>query len=201
MQTGPRLGCQEPLSATRVCKKAMAMLFESSEPPGLSRTVDLVIRLILRSANRHLAAALMLLGAAVAAWPPAPAMAEDGGSGSPVAGAEQAAIRTVIRSQMDAFLADDGSRAFSFASPGIRRMFQSPKTFMSMVRRGYPAVYRPRSVEFRDILMLHGRPVQRVYIVGPDNRPVIAEYSMERQPTGHWLIDGCRLTQVPERMI
>ena len=64
---------------------------------------------------------------------------------------------------------------------------------MAMVRQGYPPVYRPRSVDFRELVTSEGRIVQKVLFVGPDGVPVIAEYFMERQPDGSWRIDGCRL--------
>ena len=111
--------------------------------------------------------------------------------------ADRAAIRHVIEGQLDAFRRDDGVAAFSFASPSIRRMFKTPDIFMDMVRRGYQAVYRPRSLEFRDLEEAEGKIVQPVFVVGPDNVAVMALYVMQRQPDGAWLIDGCYL--VPAR--
>ena len=102
-------------------------------------------------------------------------------------------MRDVIQGQMDAFRRDDGQTAFSFASPDIRRMFQTPEIFMSMVRQGYAPVYRPREVEFREVVERDGKVVQRVYVVGPDGVPVIALYIMERQSNGSWKIGGCTL--------
>jgi hypothetical protein len=107
--------------------------------------------------------------------------------------ADQEAVQAIIRSQLNAFLADDGATAFSFASPGIQGMFGSADTFMKMVRQSYPQVYRAREAEFRDVVEIHGRPTQRVLLVGPDGKPVIALYAMERQPDGSWRIDGCML--------
>ncbi len=59
-----------------------------------------------------------------------------------------AEIRGVIERQLAAFERDDADGAFAFASPGIRRRFGTPETFMDMVRRHYPPVYRPRDVAF-----------------------------------------------------
>jgi hypothetical protein len=112
--------------------------------------------------------------------------------------ADGAAIRGVIESQLDAFRRDDGPGAFARASPDIRAMFRDPDTFMGMVRGGYAAVYRPREVEFRDLGLEGGRWIQRVLFVGPDGVPVIARYTMERQPDGSWLIDGCVLERAPD---
>ena len=107
--------------------------------------------------------------------------------------ADRAAIRRVIESQLQAFLSDDGGKAFSFATPAIQGMFQPPENFMEMVRKGYQPVYRARAVSFKDIIDLHGAPAQRVIVVGPDGVPVMAVYPMRRMPDGGWLIDGCYL--------
>ena len=112
--------------------------------------------------------------------------------------ADRAAFVRTIEQQLDAFRADDGPTAFSFASPGIQSLFGSPDRFMEMVRSGYRAVYRPRSAQFLGAVETPRGPVQRVLFVGPDGRPVIAEYHMERQPDGTWRIDGVILTEVDD---
>jgi hypothetical protein len=111
--------------------------------------------------------------------------------------ADRAAIRDVIGRQVEAFGRDDGETAFGFASPTIRRMFGSAEIFMDMVRQGYQPVYRPRAFDFREIVSLHGQPAQKVYVIGPDGRPVTAIYPMRQLPDGTWRIDGCFL-QAPE---
>jgi hypothetical protein len=107
--------------------------------------------------------------------------------------ADRRAILSVIGEQLEAFRRDDGAAAFAFASPGIRAQFRDPETFMAMVRSGYRPVYRPREVEFRDLVELAGRLTQRVLLVGPDGVAVVAHYFMQRQPDGSWRIDGCIL--------
>jgi len=107
--------------------------------------------------------------------------------------ADKPAIVGVIQKQLDAFQGDRAAEAFGYASPDIQHLFGTPDKFMAMVRQGYPPVYRPRSVDFRELVTSEGRIVQKVLFVGPDGVPVIAEYFMERQPDGSWRIDGCRL--------
>ena len=116
---------------------------------------------------------LVLLGL-VAAFGAGPARAAESlGEG------DRAAIRQVVEDQLDAFRRDDGAAAFGFASPFIQEKFGTPDNFMTMVRSGYGAVYRPRRVEFREIA---DDPdlgiVQKVLLVGPDGRPVLAIYQM-----------------------
>jgi hypothetical protein len=112
--------------------------------------------------------------------------------------AERNAIRAVVQAQLDAFQRDDGAAAFGYASPSIRAMFRTPERFMAMVREGYAPVYRPRGVEFRDVVRWRGRITQRVRLVSPDGVPVIANYLMERQDDGSWRIDGCILEEVAD---
>ena len=91
------------------------------------------------------------------------------------------------------------AQAFAYASPAIQSIFKNPDTFMSMVRAGYKPVYRPREVEFRDLVAVEGRWTQRVLVVGPDGVPVVVQYVMEKQPDGSWRIDGCVFEQSTEQ--
>ena len=114
-------------------------------------------------------------------------------------GAQQA-IRSVIESQLAAFQRDDGVKAFSFASPGIRRKFGTAETFMQMVKTGYPSVYRPREVEFRALRQRGDLLQQEVLFVGPDGQPLLALYTMEQQADGSWRIAGVVLIKAPDAM-
>ena len=68
-----------------------------------------------------------------------------------VAGPVQAdPIEDVITSQLDAFNARNTERAFSFASPMIKRLFGTPDNFGGMVARGYPMVWDNDFVRFLD---------------------------------------------------
>ncbi len=112
---------------------------------------------------------------------------------------DRTAIVGIIEQQLAAFQADDGALAFSFASPTIQRLFQTADNFMTMVRTGYPPVYRPRTHEFLDPVLTEGGWTQPVLLVGPDGVPVIADYFMELQPEGQWLINGCSLRREPQQ--
>lgn len=128
---------------------------------------------------------MMMMLAPLAAW------AQDRPADLP--DADRAAIRSVIRSQIDAFRRDDGAAAFGYASPGIQQMFGDAATFMQMVRRGYAPVYRPGAVAFGALVESDGKPVQRVELTAPDGTHDLALYFMEREPDGTWRIDGCML--------
>ena len=119
-----------------------------------------------------------------------PAQAQD----QALSAADRGAIRQTIQDQVEAFRRDDDDAAFGYASPTIQTMFGTSASFMAMVRRGYQPVYRPQSFDFREIVMLNGKPTQKVAVVGPDGRAVTAFYPMVQLPDGHWRIDGCYLS-------
>ena len=109
--------------------------------------------------------------------------------------AERASIQDVISRQLEAFKRDDGAAAFAFASPTIRRQFESPDRFLAMVREGYRPVYRPKAVTFGRLVEASGAPIQEVLILGKDGVGYLAAYQMERQDDGSWRIAGCVLAR------
>lgn len=119
-----------------------------------------------------------------------PAHAQDA-----IAAGDQAAIRSVILQQMDAFRRDDANGAFGFAAPTIQSMFGSADRFLDMVQRGYKPVYRPRSVDFAALSQVDGAIVQDVELIGPDGLPYTARYTMEREADGSWRISACQLVE------
>lgn len=111
---------------------------------------------------------------------------------------EKTEFQRIIAAQISAFRADDGPTAYSFAAPVVRNIFPTPEIFMSMVKRGYPQVYRPQSFNFTEALIDPlGRPAQKMLVVGPDGKTYEALYSMEKQPDGTWRISGCTLLEIP----
>lgn len=110
---------------------------------------------------------------------------------------DSSAIRGVIDGQLQAFLADDVERAWSYASPGIQGMFRTTDNFMAMVRQGYAPVYRPKSYAFGELRPSPVGPEQEVRIVDAAGENWVAVYTMEQQPDGSWRIAGCRLVKAP----
>ena len=112
--------------------------------------------------------------------------------------AEAREFQRIITNQLDAFSADDGAGAYAFAAPTIKRMFPTPEIFMSMVKKGYPPVYRRRSYSFGQIGdEMAGAPTQHVTIVDMNGKAWTALYAMERQSDGSWKIIGCQLVEAP----
>ena len=120
---------------------------------------------------------------------------------APVTAAEARAVRGIIESQLDAFSKDDPVRAFSFAAPPIRRMFETPERFMSMVRQAYPVVYRPASVTFLKPERIAGATLQPVQMTDSDGAPWLALYRMTREADKSWRIGGVELSQTRSRAI
>jgi Domain of unknown function (DUF4864) len=115
---------------------------------------------------------------------------------------DRAAIRQVIQGQLDAFKRGDGAAAYGLASPEIQLKFGTAENFMNMVKAAYPAVYRPKAVEFRELDSNDAMGVvQKVFFIGPDGSGVLAYYPMERQPDGSWKINGCFVTVVPDTSV
>ncbi|GHF44382.1 DUF4864 domain-containing protein [Seohaeicola zhoushanensis] len=114
---------------------------------------------------------------------------------APVA-AQDAGIEDTISRQIEAFKADDLARAFSFASPMIRGLFGNPENFGSMVRNGYPMVWRPADLRFLDLHDEGGRLYQKVQITDAQGRVHLLDYEMIETESG-WKINGVRILEAP----
>lgn len=111
---------------------------------------------------------------------------------------DTAAIQGVITGQIEAFRHDDAPGAFGFAAPNIQQMFHDPDNFIAMVKRGYPAIYRPQLFRFRDTgTSADGQVFQHVTVQGTDGTVYLATYLMERGADGVWRISACLLEQPP----
>jgi hypothetical protein len=103
------------------------------------------------------------------------------------------AIKALIAEQLAALKAGDGSKAFTYASPGIRQQFGNAGTFLEMVRTSYGALIAARYTEFLEGAVIDGRVIQPLRLIGPDDTVLVALYTMERQAGGGWKIAGCIL--------
>jgi hypothetical protein len=113
------------------------------------------------------------------------------------AAAQEAPIENTIRSQIDAFLADDFARAFTFASPTIKRMFGTPENFGAMVRNGYPMVYRPADVQMMELREIAGNLWQRVRITDQAGAGWFLDYMMVETAEG-WQINAVQILPAPD---
>lgn len=100
-----------------------------------------------------------------------------------------AAIREVISEQIAALRDDDFARAFSFASPSIKRIFGDSANFGAMVQNGYPMVWRPADVRFSGLNERAGRVVQSVLVTDQQGVLHIVDYEMIEGASG-WRVNG-----------
>lgn len=106
------------------------------------------------------------------------------------------AVQDVIRQQLDAFVADDVERAFTFASPMIKGLFGTPQNFGAMVRQGYPMVWRPGDVRFLSLEPGEGGWTQKVMITDQAGQVHVLEYQMVPAGEG-WQINAVRILDAP----
>ncbi|MEM7425947.1 MAG: DUF4864 domain-containing protein [Pseudomonadota bacterium] len=111
---------------------------------------------------------------------------------------DRSEFQRIINTQISAFHADDGAKAYSFATPRLQKKFVNPSIFMQMVRTGYPAVYRARNVEFAGISDELGKPTQRVKLIGPDGSLWLGLYGFQKQPDGSWRISAVVIRKAPD---
>ncbi len=110
---------------------------------------------------------------------------------------DKAEFQRIISSQISAFKQDDAAKAYSFASPSIKSRFTTSSMFMSMVKTGYPAVYRAQSFSFEGLSKELGDPTQRVKLIGPAGATWLALYGFQRQPDGSWRISAVVIAKAP----
>lgn len=131
-----------------------------------------------------------ILGLALSAFVGAPLVAQEVQAPIP-------AIESTIQSQIDAFLRDDFASAFAFASPTIQNIFRTPDNFGTMVRNGYPMVWRPGSVRYGDLREIDGALWQEVIVTDDAGRLHALVYRME-QIDGAWRIAGVQILPGPD---
>ena len=142
---------------------------------------------------RRLALRLATAFAALMLWGPAQAL--------PLNDSDEKGVRAVVEGQLAALSRDDASAAFSFAAPNVRETVGSASQFMEMVRKSYPAIYRPASTAFLKPEEHHGQVIQRVQLMDASGHAWLALYSLQRQKDKSWRITGCTVVPNKGRMV
>jgi hypothetical protein len=106
-------------------------------------------------------------------------------------------IEGTIQSQIEAFLVDDFTTAFTFASPNIRSIFGSAERFGAMVQQGYPMVWRPSETRYLELRDIDGRIWQKVMIRDGQGGLHVLDYQMIQTAEG-WKINGVQLLRAPD---
>lgn len=113
---------------------------------------------------------------------------------------DEKAVLAVLQSQLAAFAKDDADKAFSYATPELRKTIGSASAFMAMVKGSYPVVYRPASVVFLKAEGSGNEVVQKVQMLDATGTSYLALYSLQRQKDKTWRISGCAVIENKGRM-
>ena len=110
--------------------------------------------------------------------------------------AQSSEIEGTISSQLEAFKADDFDTAFTYATPTLQQMFQSPQNFQRMVTEGYPMVWRPAEVRYLELRQRGDAMWQKVQITDAKGGIHILDYKMEQTDMG-WRIGAVQILDAP----
>ena len=113
---------------------------------------------------------------------------------------DEQAVQAVVQSQLAAFAKDDADKAFSYATPELRKTIGSASAFMAMVKGSYPVVYRPASVAFLKAEGSGDEVIQKVQMLDASGTSYLAVYSLQRQKDKTWRISGCVVVENKGRM-
>lgn len=108
------------------------------------------------------------------------------------AAAQQSEIEGTISSQLEAFKGDDFEKAFTFATPTLQQLFQSPQNFERMVTQGYPMVWRFSEFRYLELAERDGAMFQKVQITDAEGVTHILLYRMQQTQAG-WRIGGVQI--------
>lgn len=112
---------------------------------------------------------------------------------SALAPADWTAIQTAISDQLAALRSGDASRAFAFASDGIRAQFNDAPAFLRMVQASYAGLLAARYTQFLEGAVIDGRTIQPLRLIQGDDTVLVALYEMQRDERGAWRIAACVL--------
>ena len=113
----------------------------------------------------------------------------------------KAEARAVIEAQIEAMAIDDWPKAYSYASPDIRKRFGNPQQFKEMVLKGYKIVYRPRSVSFQGVEVFGVAPGFVFHMIGTDGQAARVVYLMIKDEDEGWRIAGVQLFNIKGKII
>ena len=110
---------------------------------------------------------------------------------------EQTDIQNTISNQLKAFAVDDFSEAFTHASPGIKDIFGSVENFSTMVKKGYPMVWRYDNFQFLKVEETLQGYSQTVRITDKKNELFLLKYFMTNI-SGIWKISGVSIIEASD---
>ena len=109
---------------------------------------------------------------------------------------DEAPWQAAVTGQIEAFRAEDGAAALTFAGEGFRTQFEGkPDAFYdAIIASGYQAIVDSRSHSFGEFNKVSDTAVlQVVKFVGPDQGLYEALYQMADEPGEGWRVQGVAL--------
>ena len=119
-------------------------------------------------------------------------------AGTPLrAGDPVAEAQTIISGQIAAFIADDETSAYAYATPSLRRGITDKAAFLKMVRDRYRPVYRARIYAFGRSKLVGGGEfiLQEVLITDRLGSDWTALFEMRLMDEGAYRVNGVRLSR------
>tara|TARA_B100001057_G_C22696303_1_gene889854 strand:- start:533 stop:931 length:399 start_codon:yes stop_codon:yes gene_type:complete len=110
---------------------------------------------------------------------------------------ERSDIQNTISNQLEAFAVDDFSEAFTHASPGIKNIFGSVENFSTMVKKGYPMVWRYDNFQFLKLEETPQGYAQTVRITDKKDELFLLKYFMTNI-SGIWKISGVSIIEASD---
>ncbi|NCX85338.1 MAG: DUF4864 domain-containing protein [Rhodobacteraceae bacterium] len=110
---------------------------------------------------------------------------------------EKADIQSTISDQLRAFASDNFIEAFTHASPGIKDIFGTVENFSSMVKKGYPMVWRYNNFEFLNLEETPQGYSQIVRITDQNDKLFLLKYFM-KNVAGIWKISGVSIIEASD---
>ena len=111
---------------------------------------------------------------------------------APLFAGDKEDIQATISRQLEAFRIDDFAKAFSYASPSIQSIFGGPDNFESMVKRGYPMVWKPGKVIFLSVDPYPHGMAQNIQIFDRNKKAHYLRYYMVKLGD-NWKISGVEI--------
>ena len=108
--------------------------------------------------------------------------------------------KEVIYQQLGAFKINDANKAYFFASPIIKKRFESPESFMDMIKKNYEPVSNAKDFFFLKSKFYNESIYHQVQIISQSNKSYIATYSLIFTDE-EWKISGCAISLMDQQSI
>jgi hypothetical protein len=121
----------------------------------------------------------------------------DLGETSALTSADKRSIENLIRVEIRALVALDAERAFAKLAPSTQSFFIEPVRFLQAIADKVPPILQTRSFAFLGMTGSASRVAQQVLITDSFRQQWIAEFQVERQDSGDWLVEDCIMEGAP----